>query len=111
MYGNPPITFSFDRRIYRTCLPLLDNAITAIDPPGLAEGTRHLGRIPDPGSRGYNTAEMKRLLLAGLVALLAFQTFPTLAADKWTRVQSKSFTLGGNAIENAMREIAEDSRT
>lgn len=51
--------------------------------------------------------KMKRLLLAALVALLAFQTFPTLAADKWTRVQSKNFTLVGNATENEIREIAE----
>jgi tetratricopeptide (TPR) repeat protein len=50
---------------------------------------------------------MKRILLAGLVALLALQTVPTRAADKWTRVQSKNFTLVGNATENEIREVAE----
>ena len=50
---------------------------------------------------------MKRKLLAGLVALLALQTVPTRAADKWTRVQSKNFTLVGNATENEIREVAE----
>jgi tetratricopeptide (TPR) repeat protein len=50
---------------------------------------------------------MKRKLLAGLVALLALQTVPTRAADKWTRVQSKNFTLVGNASENQIREVAE----
>ena len=50
---------------------------------------------------------MKRLLLTGLVALLLLQPFPTRAADKWTRVQSKNFTLVGNASEGAIREIAE----
>jgi tetratricopeptide (TPR) repeat protein len=50
---------------------------------------------------------MKRILLAGLVALLALQTVPTRAADKWTRVQSKNFTLVGNASESQIREVAE----
>ena len=53
------------------------------------------------------TPKMKRLLLAGLVALLLLRPFPTRAADKWTRVQSKNFTLVGNATENQIREIAE----
>jgi tetratricopeptide (TPR) repeat protein len=47
---------------------------------------------------------MKRILLA---ALLLFHVLSVAAADKWTRVQSKNFTLVGNATENEIREVAE----
>lgn len=47
---------------------------------------------------------MKRLLL---IPILLFCFIPAAAADKWTRVQSKNFTLVGNATENEIREVAE----
>jgi len=48
---------------------------------------------------------MKRTIL--MVALLLC-AIPATAADKWTRVQSKNFTLAGNATENEIREVAEN---
>src|SRR5688572_7943696 len=47
---------------------------------------------------------MKPMLLA---ALLLFPALPVAAADKWTRVQSKNFTLVGSATEKEIREVAE----
>jgi tetratricopeptide (TPR) repeat protein len=47
---------------------------------------------------------MRRLLL---IALLLLCSIPVVAADKWTRVQSKNFTLVGNATANEIREVAE----
>jgi len=48
---------------------------------------------------------MKRLLLLGLFLCVAM---PAPAADKWVRVQSKDFTLVGNATENEIRDVAEN---
>lgn len=48
---------------------------------------------------------MKRMIL--VVAFL-FCSISAAAADKWTRVQSKNFTLAGNATENQIREVAEE---
>jgi tetratricopeptide (TPR) repeat protein len=42
-----------------------------------------------------------------LMAVLLLSAVPATAADKWTRVQSKNFTLAGNASENQIREVAE----
>jgi len=36
-----------------------------------------------------------------------FSALPAAALDKWIRVQSKNFTLVGNATENEIREVAE----
>jgi len=47
---------------------------------------------------------MKRSILA---LLLMFSALPAAALDKWIRVQSKNFTLVGNATENEIREVAE----
>jgi tetratricopeptide (TPR) repeat protein len=47
---------------------------------------------------------MKRILLIAVLLALAL---PAVAADKWTRVQSKNFTLVGNASANEIREAAE----
>jgi tetratricopeptide (TPR) repeat protein len=47
---------------------------------------------------------MKRLFLLVLFVCVAV---PAPAADKWTRVQSKNFTLVGNATENEIRDVAE----
>src|SRR5689334_14386629 len=47
---------------------------------------------------------MKRLQLSLLILLLAT---PAFSADKWTRIQSKNFTLVGNATENQIRDVAE----
>ena len=41
------------------------------------------------------------------VALLLLYSLPVSAADKWTRVQSRNFTLVGNATENEIRDVAE----
>jgi tetratricopeptide (TPR) repeat protein len=48
---------------------------------------------------------MKRTLLI-ITALLSLAV-PAAAADKWTQVQSKNFTLVGNATANEIREVAE----
>jgi hypothetical protein len=48
---------------------------------------------------------MKRAIL---LAVLLLSAVPATAADKWTRVQSKNFTLAGNATENQIREVAEN---
>ena len=47
---------------------------------------------------------MKRTIL---IAALLLSAIPAAAADKWTRVQSKNFTLAGNASENDIRDVAE----
>lgn len=47
---------------------------------------------------------MKRAFLLGVFCLWSISAS---AADKWTRVQSKNFTLVGNASENEIREVAE----
>jgi len=47
---------------------------------------------------------MKRLFMFVLLLLCAFHA---VAADKWTRVQSRNFTLVGNASENEIRDVAE----
>jgi tetratricopeptide (TPR) repeat protein len=47
---------------------------------------------------------MKRLFMFALLLLCAL---PAVAADRWTRVQSRNFTLVGNASENEIREVAE----
>jgi tetratricopeptide (TPR) repeat protein len=47
---------------------------------------------------------MKRSLMLVMLLLCAL---PAAAAEKWTRVQSKNFTLIGNATENQIREVAE----
>jgi hypothetical protein len=47
---------------------------------------------------------MSRLLLA---LLFVCHALPASAAEKWTRVESKNFTLVGNASENEIREVAE----
>src|SRR4030095_317563 len=47
---------------------------------------------------------MKRSMMAALILLIAL---PAAAAEKWTRVQSKNFTLVVNATENEIREVAE----
>ena len=48
---------------------------------------------------------MKRIIL--VAALFAF-AIPASAADKWTRVQSRNFTLAGSASENQIREVAQN---
>jgi hypothetical protein len=48
---------------------------------------------------------MKRTLL--VIATLLSLALPATAADKWTQVQSKNFTLVGNATANEIREVAE----
>src|SRR5262245_50969630 len=48
---------------------------------------------------------MRRLLLLGFFLCVAM---PAPAADKWVRVQSKNFTLVGNATENEIRDVAEN---
>jgi len=47
---------------------------------------------------------MKRTLL---LLLLVLGALPAVGAEKWTRVQSRNFTLVGNATENEIREVAE----
>src|SRR5688572_30570210 len=47
---------------------------------------------------------MKRTVLA---LLLLIHALSVAAADKWTRVQTKNFTLVGNATENQIREVGE----
>jgi tetratricopeptide (TPR) repeat protein len=42
-----------------------------------------------------------------LLFLLLLSALPAAAADKWTRVQSRNFTLVGNATENEIREVAQ----
>jgi len=49
---------------------------------------------------------MRRRILIVLL-LLCSSAIPGIAADKWTKVQSKNFTLVGNATENEIREVAE----
>ena len=48
---------------------------------------------------------MKRTLPIFVLLLFAI---PARAADKWTAVQSKNFLLVGNAMENQIRDVAEN---
>jgi tetratricopeptide (TPR) repeat protein len=50
---------------------------------------------------------MKSHVIAALLAATLI-SLPARAADKWTRVQSKNFTLAGNASENQIRGVAEE---
>src|SRR6185503_4309167 len=47
---------------------------------------------------------MKRTLF---IAVLLLAALPAAAADKWIKVQSKNYTLAGNASEGEIRDVAE----
>lgn len=51
---------------------------------------------------------MPRMKPTLLAVFLLLSAIPAVAADKWTRVQSKNYTLAGNASENEIRNVAEE---